>query len=430
MWPLGERRARRRADGVGGAGGARNAAGVRSSGGTRTAEDVRRAGDERSPEGPGPESALRALAAGEDLPESVSRGVRPGAGSDEIARCLAGLRATSGGLGPALAPLVADPRVTDVLVNGTQVWVDRGKGLVRAGADVGGGDDVRRLAIRMAAACGKRLDDASPIVDGTLEGGVRLHAVLAPVSASGTLISLRAARGRNLSVDALARCGTLAPRVASLLRALVRARANVLISGQTGSGKTTLLAAVLALVPPDERIVCIEETTELRPDHPHCVNLAERRPNVEGAGGVTLAELVRAAMRMRPDRLVLGECRGGEVRDVLTALNTGHDGGWATVHANGVRDVPARLLALGSLAGMGESAVAAQTVAAFDAFVHLRRHSGAAPGSPGRWVSEVGVPVRNGSGLHADLALAVDQGGGVEEGPAWPLLAQRCRVPS
>ncbi|EJF51737.1 helicase/secretion neighborhood ATPase, partial [Schaalia georgiae F0490] len=375
-------------------------------------------------------SALRALAAGEGLPESVSRGVRPGAGSDEIARCLAGLRATSGGLGPALAPLVADPRVTDVLVNGTQVWVDRGKGLVRAGADVGGGDDVRRLAIRMAAACGKRLDDASPIVDGTLEGGVRLHAVLAPVSASGTLISLRAARGRNLSVDALARCGTLAPRVASLLRALVRARANVLISGQTGSGKTTLLAAVLALVPPDERIVCIEETTELRPDHPHCVNLAERRPNVEGAGGVTLAELVRAAMRMRPDRLVLGECRGGEVRDVLTALNTGHDGGWATVHANGVRDVPARLLALGSLAGMGESAVAAQTVAAFDAFVHLRRRSGAAPGSPGRWVSEVGVPVRSGSGLHADLALAVDQGGGVEEGPAWPLLAQRCRVPS
>ncbi len=192
----------------------------------------------------------------------------------------------------------------------------------------------------MASACGVRLDDASPIADGTLPGGVRLHAVLAPVSGSGTLISLRVLGTRRLGVADLEARGTLPGPVGPLLRGLVAARANVLISGATGSGKTTLLSAALSLVGVDERIVCIEEVPEIAPAHPHCVHLVEREPNIEGRGAITLPDLVRAAMRMRPDRLVLGECRGPEVRDVLTALNTGHDGGWATLQPTARRTCP------------------------------------------------------------------------------------------
>ncbi|WP_434081577.1 ATPase, T2SS/T4P/T4SS family [Sanguibacter sp. Z1732] len=152
----------------------------------------------------------------------------------------------------------------------------------------------------------------------------------------------------------------------------MQVRANVMVSGATGAGKTTLLAAMLSLVPATERILCIEEAAELMPDHPHVVHLQVRRSNVQGAGGVGLDQLVRTAMRMRPDRLVLGECRGAEVREVLGALNTGHDGGWATVHANAAGDVPARLVALGSLAGLDPAAVAVQAASALDAIVHLR----------------------------------------------------------
>ena len=187
-----------------------------------------------------------------------------------------------------------------------------------------------------------------------------------------------------------------------------------------GSGKTTLLSAALSLVPSSERIVCIEEVAEVAPAHPHCVHLVERKPNVEGRGTVTLSDLVRAAMRMRPDRLVLGECRGPEVRDVLTALNTGHDGGWATIHANGARDVPARLSALGALAGMAEEAVAAQAASALDAVLHMRR-------SPcgHRWVSEVGVLTRARGPLECALALSVTASGQVTTHEAWAPLARK-----
>ena len=316
--------------------------------------------------------ALRLLARGEDPARAAAASAPPGCGAAAVTSTLENLRARQRGMDPPLARLLDDPAVTDVLINGTQAWVDRGGGLVRVDAGIRDEADARRAAIRLASACGVRLDDARPIADGTLPGGVRLHAVLAPVSGSGTLISLRVLGTRRLGISDLEACGTLPGEVGTLLRALVASRANVLVSGATGSGKTTLLSAALALVPAGERIVCIEEVAEIAPAHPHCVHLIERAPNVEGRGAVTLADLVRAAMRMRPDRLVLGECRGPEVRDVLTALNTGHDGGWATIHANGARDVPARLAALGALAGMSESAVAAQAASAIDAVLHLR----------------------------------------------------------
>src|SRR5690606_21851416 len=235
------------------------------------------------------------------------------------------------GAGP-LQRFLDEPGVTDVLVNGPDdVWVDRGAGLERVDVALGGPEAVRALAVRLAAAGGQRLDDAAPVVDARLPDGTRLHAVVAPVCAAGAVISLRVLRTRTFGIADLVAGGTVPPAWEPLLRGLVARRASVLVSGGTGTGKTTLLAALLALVPPDERIVCVEEARELDPDHPHVVPLTARRPNVEGAGGVDLADLVRAALRMRPDRIVLGECRGAEVREVLMALNTGHEGGLATI---------------------------------------------------------------------------------------------------
>ncbi|WP_421743410.1 TadA family conjugal transfer-associated ATPase [Cellulomonas sp.] len=317
-----------------------------------------------------------------------------------------------------------DPEVTDVLVNGPRdVWVERAGRLTRADVDLGGVDDVRALAVRLAAAGGQRLDDASPAVDARLPDGTRLHAVLPPLAETCALISLRVVRSRAFTIEQLVASGTLAPALVPVVRALVSTRANLLISGATGSGKTTLLAALLSLVPHEERLVVVEEAGELAPAHPHVVRLLARHANVDGAGRVDLAALVRHALRMRPDRIVLGECRGAEVREVLAALNTGHDGGCATVHANAAADVPARLEALAALAGMSREAVVAQAASAFDAVLHLRR-------ADRRYVAEVGVVRRGASGdLEVACALRVEPTGATTTGPAWPSLAARLGLP-
>lgn len=327
------------------------------------------------------------------------------------------------GAGP-LQALLEDPDVTDVLVNGPQdVWVERCGRLAHVPLDLGSEHDVRALAVRLAAAGGQRLDDAAPAVDARLPDGTRLHAVLPPVAGGGVLLSLRVVRSRAFTVDELVLSGTLAPSLVPVVRALVAARANVLVSGGTGSGKTTLLAALLSLVPDDERIVVIEEAGELQPRHPHLVRLVARQPNVDGAGAVGLSELVRNALRMRPDRIVLGECRGAEVREVLAALNTGHDGGFATLHANAAADVPARLEALAALAGMSRDAVAAQASSAVDAVLHLRR-AGADRGL--RHVAEVGVVRRSSAGALEVLdAVRADPCGACVRGPGWSALAER-----
>ncbi len=291
------------------------------------------------------------------------------------------------GAGP-LTPLLADPAVTDVLVNGTAVWVDRGAGLQRSAVTFTGPEEVRRLAQRLAAACGRRLDDGAPYADARLADGTRLHAVLPPVGTGGPYLSLRTFRQRPFSLDDLARQGTVAAAVVPLLSALVSARLAYLITGGTGSGKTALLGTLLSLVPPDERIVVVEDATELRPLHPHVVGLQARTANVEGAGAVTMRDLVRQALRMRPDRLVVGEVRGAEVADLLAALNTGHEGGCGTLHANSAEDVPARLEALALATGMPLAAVHSQVTAALDVVVHcVRERSGR------RRVSEVAVLV-------------------------------------
>jgi pilus assembly protein CpaF len=327
------------------------------------------------------------------------------------------------GAGP-LEPLLRLPEVTDVLVNGpNEVYLDRGSGLERT--DVSFPDDaaVRRLAQRLASAGGRRLDDSVPHVDVRLTDGTRFHAVLAPLARPGTALSLRVPHHRVLSLDELVHAGTVSDDGARLLRSLVSRRLAFLISGGTGTGKTTLLNSLLSLVPADERLVLVEDASELRPDHGHVVGLEARPPNIEGAGEVTLRTLVRQALRMRPDRLVVGEVRGAEVVELMAALNTGHEGGCGTIHANSARDVPARVEALALAAGLGREAAHSQLLAGLDAVLHLGRdHDGH------RVLREVAVPVRRADGL-AELRTAVSyRDGRAVTGPGEADLVTRlCR---
>jgi pilus assembly protein CpaF len=278
------------------------------------------------------------------------------------------------GAGP-LEALLADPAVSDVLVNAPdEVWIDRGRGLERAAVWFGTEEAVRLLACRMAMRVGRRLDDAAPWVDAALADGTRLHAILPPLVAS-TTISLRVLGRRHLDLATLVASRTVPAAAEAILRRAVVDRRTCLISGGTGSGKTTLLGALLDLIPVQQRVVVIEDAAEIVTRHGHVVRLVARPANVEGAGAVGLAELVRQSLRMRPDRIVVGEFRGAEIAELLSALNTGHTGGAATVHANSVADVPARLEALGALAGMDPRATALLAAAAIDLIVHLERGS-------------------------------------------------------
>jgi pilus assembly protein CpaF len=322
------------------------------------------------------------------------------------------------GAGP-LEPLLRVPGVTDVLVNGPErVWVDRGAGLEPAPVRFPDDDAVRRLAVRLAASAGRRLDDAAPWVDVGLADGTRLHAVLPPVSGSGTCLSLRVLRRTTHDLADLAALGTLPGASEELLRGVVARRLAFLVTGGTGSGKTTLLSALLGAADPRDRIVVCEDAAELAPAHPHVVRLLTRPPNVEGVGSVTLRDLVRQALRMRPDRLVVGEVRGAEVTDLLAALNTGHDGGCGTLHANRPAEVPARLEALGVAAGLDRAAVHSQAAAALALVVHLRRTPA------GRRVTELGVLRRVGDRVTVEPGWRADGADCPAAGPLRQLLAE------
>lgn len=283
------------------------------------------------------------------------------------------LRREALGAGP-LDTLLAEPGITDILVNGPdEVYIDRGQGLERVFVRTGDEPAIRRLATRLAAAAGRRLDDSTPYVDVRLSDGTRFHAVLAPIAAPGTCLSLRVPARHVFTLDDLVAAGALPPAGTPILRDLLASRLAFLISGGTGTGKTTLLNSLLTMADPSERLVLVEDASELRPDHPHVVRLEARPPNVEGSGEISLRDLVRQALRMRPDRLVVGEVRGAEVVDLLTALNTGHEGGCGTIHANSAADVPARLEALGALAGLTREAIHSQVASALHAIIHLTR---------------------------------------------------------
>lgn len=316
-----------------------------------------------------------------------------------------------------LAEVLDLPGVTDVLVQEPGVaWVDRGRGLERWPVNLPSEQEVRALAVTMAGAGGRRLDDASPLVDARLPDGTRLHAALPPVSPECAAISLRRVRTRALSLDDLAAGGMVSGASVPLLRELVRRRCSALVTGATGSGKTTLLASLLSEVDPAERILIIEEAGELQPSHPHVVRLVERRANIEGSGAIGLPLLVREAMRMRPDRVVLGECRGPEVRDVLSVFNTGHRGGFATLHANSPEDVPARLTALGALAGMDQRTVELQARIAFDVVLHVERAAGV------RRLASIAVFEQGSEGLRCVEALGWTPRGW-RQGDGWAALS-------
>lgn len=359
-------------------------------------------------------------------PEVVARALRDQGrpvGDATVLAVLDLLRQDVLGAGP-LEPLLRLPGVTDVLVNGPDaVYVDRGDGLELTATRFPDDGAVRRLAQRLASSVGRRLDDATPYVDLRMPDGSRFHAVLSPLARPGSLISLRVPRAKVFTLDELLEHGTVNRDGASLLRQLVDSRLAFLVSGGTGSGKTTLLSALLSLVHPTQRVVIVEDASELRPEHPHVVALESRPANVEGAGEIPMRVLVRQALRMRPDRLVVGEVRGAEVTDLLAALNTGHEGGCGTLHANSAADVPPRIEALAMAAGMPQRAVHSQLASALDAVVHLTRDQ-----SGRRRVGEIAVLVRARTGLVAAAAAVTFPGDGSTcEHQAADLLGEKLR---
>jgi len=331
------------------------------------------------------------------------------AGDTEVLELIQFAESEFVGTGP-LEPLLRDMATTDVLVNGAdEVWVDRGDGLVRAAVRFPDDAAVRRLGERLAATVGRRLDEASPWVDAILPGGSRMHAVLPSVAGGRTCLSLRTFRPRGFTLDQLVETGTLSMPMSRLVKAVVQARLAYLVTGGTGSGKTTMLGTLLGLLGPGERLILVEDSAELRPSHDHVVCLTARPPNIEGVGEITLRDLVRQALRMRPDRLVVGEVRGAEVVELLSALNTGHEGGAGTVHANSPAELPARLEALGALGGLSRTALHSQLAAAVQVAFHLERRGGQ------RVLAEVGLLGRSGDLVDVTRAWGYETG----PGPGW-----------
>jgi pilus assembly protein CpaF len=318
-------------------------------------------------EGPGREAAVRAAVA------RLLRDEEPLLSGARFDVLVAELVDEISGLGP-LEPLLADPEVTEVMVNGPgKAFVERA-GRLEPVALALDAPTILRLIERVVAPLGLRLDRASPLVDARLPDGSRVHAVIPPLAIDGPCMTIRRFGARAVPLTAFG----LDAAAAGFLRWAVAAGWNLLVAGGTSAGKTTLLNALSDAIPADERIVTIEETAELRLEQSHVVRLEARPPNAEGAGGVSVRDLVRAALRMRPDRIVVGEVRGGEALDMLQALNTGHDGSLSTVHANSAHDALTRLetLVLFADVGLPLAAVRAQLVSAVDAIVHVARRRG------------------------------------------------------
>jgi len=279
------------------------------------------------------------------------------------------------GLGP-LAPLMADPAITDILVNGPEkIWVEKFGRLTRSDVCFRDDDHILRVIERIAARVGRRIDMASPMVDLRLPDGSRVNATIPPVSLDGPTISIRRFGRQRMKRADLLRLGMLSREMLEFLQHAVTARKNILISGGTGAGKSTLLGALAEAIPEWERVVTIEDTAELILDQEHVVRLETRPPNVENRGVITARDLVINSLRMRPDRIIVGECRGAEALDMLQAMNTGHDGGLTTVHANSPRDALNRLETMVLMAGLDlpSRAIREQIVSALHFVVSVRR---------------------------------------------------------
>jgi pilus assembly protein CpaF len=318
-------------------------------------------------EGPGRETAVRAAVA------DLLRDEEPLLSAARLQVLVAELTDEIAGLGP-LEPLLADPEVTEVMVNGPgRAFVERAGRLERVSLALDA-PGIVRLVERVVAPLGLRLDRSSPMVDARLSDGSRVHAVIPPLAIDGPCVTIRRFGARAIPLAAFG----LDPTSTGFLRWAVEAGWNLLVAGGTSAGKTTLLNALSDAIPAGERIVTIEETAELRLEQSHVVRLEARPPNAEGAGAVSVRDLVRTALRMRPDRIVVGEVRGAEALDMLQALNTGHDGSLSTVHANSALDALTRLetLVLFADVGLPLAAIRAQMVSALDGIVHVARRRG------------------------------------------------------
>jgi pilus assembly protein CpaF len=279
------------------------------------------------------------------------------------------------GLGP-IEPFIRDPEITEVMVNSHRVvYIERGGKIYRTDVSFRNEEDLRRTIDKIVGRVGRRIDDSSPYVDARLTDGSRVNAIIPPLAIHGSALTIRKFSADPFTAKDLIDFGTLTPELVPFLDACVRGRLNILVSGGTGAGKTTLLNVLSAFLPEDERIITIEDSAELRLQQPHVVSLEYRPPNIEGQGEVSIRDLVRNALRMRPDRIVVGEVRGGETLDMLQAMNTGHDGSISTIHANSPRDVLSRLETLALMAGMDLTvrALREQVSAAIDLIVHVAR---------------------------------------------------------
>ena len=279
------------------------------------------------------------------------------------------------GLGP-LEPFIRDPEVTDVLVNGwDSIYVERGGKLYWTGSKFHDEAQLRRTIDKIVGKIGRRIDESSPYCDARLPDGSRVNAIIPPLAIDGPALSIRKFSADPYQAEDLISFGTLTRPVVELLEACVRGRLNMLVSGGTGAGKTTTLNVLSSFLPDDERIITIEDAAELRLQQPHVVRLESRPPNIEGKGEVTIRDLVRNALRMRPDRIVVGEVRGAETLDMMQAMNTGHDGSISTIHCNSPRDALARLETMAMMAGMdlGVRAIREQIASALQVIVHQSR---------------------------------------------------------
>ncbi len=346
-------------------------------------------------------------------------GMLDAAARDELVRRVA---ERSFGLGP-LEPLLADAAVDEIMVSGAgRVWVERGGRVEETAVRFAGDAELRHAIERILAPLGRRVDEAEPLCDARLPDGSRVNVVIPPLALDGAALTIRRFRRRGLAPADLVASGSWSPPLHDLLRAAVRGRMNVLVSGGTGSGKTTTLNALSAFVCERERIVTIEDAAELRLRQPHVVRLEARPPSLEGRGEVTIRQLVRNALRMRPDRIVVGEVRGAEALDMLSAMSSGHDGSLSTVHAGSPEEALRRVETLALMAGLGlpHEAVREQVAAAIDLVVHQARVPGGA-----RAVVSVAEVVRVAAGPAAREVYALRDGR-----PVWRAgaLAERLGV--